>query len=332
MTTEALFSEAAIARGLGCRTIVRTGWIEGMSMADYLAIPALSASGLWLFSQRSPAHYKAAQDEPREETDEQRTGTALHTALLEPELFDSSYIVLGQCVANTDNGKGKRCTNPGKVRRGEPFDSDYCGVHDPAKGQPMPEGTRIVKVDEIDSIRGMRDAVLKHETARKFFVGKGRSEVVGVWRDKATGVLCKIRLDRQLERAAFIHADVKTCQDASTAAFPRQAARMGYVHRSAWYRRGMEALGTPATASVLVAVERDRPHGVNVFALEEKDLGIIGGTIDAKIREYAECLERDEWPAYPAGIRHLSLPAWALPEQEFSNQNEWAAAAAESTI
>jgi hypothetical protein len=192
----------------------------------------------------------------------------------------------------------------------------------------MADGIEVMPAEALTRIEGMRKAVLDHPNAGGFFRGKGRSEVVGIWRDRATGVLCKIRLDREIDRAAWIHADVKTCADASVKIFPRHAARMGYVHRSAWYRRGLEALGRPATASVLIAVERTKPHGVQPFLLNERDLGVIGGTIDAQLHQFAECLQRDVWPGYPDGLRELSLPPWELPEQEFpSTDNAWTASA-----
>ena len=48
----------------------------------------------------------------------------------------------------------------------------------------------------------------------EYFRGRGCSELVGVWRDPETGVLCKIRLDRKIDRAEWIHTDIKTTANA----------------------------------------------------------------------------------------------------------------------
>src|SRR5690606_35349649 len=156
---------------------------------------------------------------------------------------------------------GARCTYQASVWR---TGGHYCGTHDPEKGAPMPAGIEVISEDALDQVLGMKAAVLAHPDARKFSGGRGRSEVTGVRRDEATGVLCKIRLDREIGRAA-IHADVKTCTDASVDGFSRQIVRMGYARKSAFYRRGMAALGRPAIGSVLIAVEKAPPFGCQTF-------------------------------------------------------------------
>lgn len=291
-------------------TGIAAGWHEGLTLEQYLAIPALSASALMDF-RRSPAHYRWAQENPKDPTPAMLEGTALHMALLEPHLFADRYVALGQCDA-IKKGDGQRCTNQGIVLRG---DSSFCGVkgHDPSPGEPMPAGVHVMPAEALDRIEGMKRAVLAHPEARQFFRGRGRSEVTGVWRDEETGVLCKIRLDRDIDRA-FIHADVKSTGDASEEVFRRQIGRMGYLWKSAWYRRGMAALGREATASVLIAVESQPPHGVAAYLLDEDDLTIVGREIDRYISAFRTCLDADFWPGYDTGLRPMKLKPWDLPD------------------
>lgn len=286
---------------------ITEGWHEDLSLEDYLAIPAMSASGLLEF-RRSPTHYRWAQQNPKEATPAMKEGSALHLALLEPHLFEGRYVALGQCEGK--KGDGDRCTYQGSVYRAG---SSFCKTHDPQKGEPQDPAIHVMAAEALERIEGMRKAVLAHPDAAQFFRGKGRSEVTGVWRDEASGVLCKIRLDRDIDRA-FIHADVKTCPDASDEAFTKHAGRMGYVTKAAWYRRGMAALGREATASVLIAVEQKPPHGCQTFLLDEGDLAALAADFDRTLASYAECLERDEWPSYPGGLRALKLKPWDLPD------------------
>lgn len=296
---------------------VQTGWFFDMPMDEYLAIPALSSSGLERF-RRSPAHYRYERDHPKPATDAMKLGTALHSALLEPDLFAAQYVTVGQCEGVKKDGE--RCGYGGSVYRDG---SSYCGRHDPGKGAPMAEGVEVVSEDALARVQGMRDAVLSHPEARQFFRGRGASEVTGIWRDEETGVLCKIRLDRQIDRAA-IHADVKTCKDASTEGFTRQAGRMGYGRKAAFYRRGMEALRTPAIASVLIAVESQPPHGCQAFLLDEDQLNRLGRDIDSDLSRYAECLRTGEWPGYATGLRALELKPWDMPGDDNNDtDDEW---------
>lgn len=281
------------------------GWYEGVPMEDYLAIPAMSASGLVKFA-RSPAHYKEEKDNPKPETKLMAEGTALHMALLEPELFEESYIILGQCEGIT--GKNVRCSYQGSIYRDG---LSFCKTHDPQKNQPMAPGIRVISADAKAEIEGMRGAVLGHPDASRFFAGQGRSEVVGVWIDEATGVPCKIRLDRDIERAV-VHADVKTCADASEAAFPRQAKRMGYPLKCAFYRRGMKALGRQAMGSVLIAVERKRPHGVKLHIVDEDAIAKLQGLISRNLLRYAKCERTGVFPGYERGMNTIQFTDWEL--------------------
>lgn len=302
--------------------IVAPGWYKDIPMADYLAIDAMSSSGIELF-RRSPLHFKVRPED--KETPAKKEGTALHLALLEPEKFKGRYISVGRCEATKSDRT--RCTYNGSVIRLEAGKAhSYCGTHDPFKGR-VEEGIEIMPAEALDRIEGMRQAVLAHPDARQFFVGRGASELVGVWKDPATGVLCKIRLDRQIDRADFIHADLKSTADASEDAFRRTAGRLGYHRKCSWYRRGMAELGKPATSSVLIAVESPKPHGCATYILDEVQLKKVGQAIDGLLYRYAECLETGNFPGYDTGLRHLSFAKWDMPAEQRGEGAEWDASA-----
>ncbi len=285
------------------------GWYEGLSLAEYLAIPAMSASGI-VAANRSPAHFKEERDNPRPATPDMKEGSALHCALLEAHLFARQYLVLGPCEAELKSGarKGEECGSSGKVLRDG---RSFCGKHDPADGEPMEVET--ITEEQHARIVGMRDAILAHSDARRFFIGEGRSEVTGIWRDAKTGLLCKLRLDRDIGRAA-IHADVKTCRSAHASAFRRHAVQMGYPLKCAWYRRGMKELGRPAIGSVLIAAEKKRPHGVQLFLVSEANIGALQGVIDRNLLRIAECERTGVWPGYDSGMRELEMKPWEIEE------------------
>lgn len=301
-------------------SIYEPGWYPDLPMDEYLRIPAMSASGMEAF-RRSPAHYRYEREHPKAATDAMREGTALHLALLEPEVYAGRYVSLRQCYGVKKDGA--RCSNQASVYRstGPDNEAHYCGVHDPWKGEPMDSGIEVMSADALNRVEAMRLAVLEHPEAAEFFRGEGRSEVSGIWRDERTGVLCKLRLDREISRAA-IHADVKTTRSAAADFFPRDAAKRGYHRKAAWYRRGMAALGKPAIASVLIAVESAPPHGCQMFLIDEEDLRKAGAPFDAMLARYAECEKTGRWPGYDAGFRHMTVPPWELDDAPAETDND----------
>lgn len=276
-------------------------------MAAYLALDAMSASRLEKV-RRSPLQYRHSLQEDDTTSDALERGTALHMALLEPEYFEGHYVVLGQCDGVKKDGD--RCSYQGLVYRGG---GSYCKTHDPMKGvDPDPE---IVTLKEPDyqAVLGMRDAVLAHPRARTLFEGRGGPEITGVWEDQETGVLCKVRPDRLVERAGM-HVAVKSTRDAAPWAFPRDAENRGYFRSLALYRRGLRALGWPYQATAVLAVESTAPFDLVCYLPDEAELDGADREVTRLLRQYRTCLETDTWPGYQAaedGFMTLRRPAWA---------------------
>ena len=298
--------------------LLPNGWHEDIPMPDYIADPALSSSGS-VKLDKTPKTFDHDRSHPKEETKAMIEGTALHHAVLEPDTFDGYYVVLGRCEA--DKKDGNRCTNPGVIYRDG---LSYCGVrgHDPwGKALEADADIRVFQEDQMERLRLATASVLGHDVAKKYFHGQGRSEVTGIWTDEATGVRCKIRLDREIARASH-HVDLKYTADISDQGFKRIAGRMGWVQRSAFYRRGMAALGKPADASVILAVENVAPHDCRSFLLNEEQIDAFGQKIDGLLASYASCLDTDEWPGYPQVLTPLSLNWWDLPDAPATNDFE----------
>src|SRR6185503_13815919 len=79
-------------RGERSARLASVGLHHGVPMREYLKIDALGSSRLEHLAV-SPLHYRYMSTQPDEETDAQELGTALHVAVLEPDLFDSAYVI-----------------------------------------------------------------------------------------------------------------------------------------------------------------------------------------------------------------------------------------------
>ena len=82
---------------------------------DYHAIKAVSATFLKRFLLDTPAHAKAMLDGLLdEESSAMSKGTALHAALLEPELFKTSFVIGPEVARNTKEWKAFAAQHPGR--------------------------------------------------------------------------------------------------------------------------------------------------------------------------------------------------------------------------
>lgn len=254
--------------------------IHGMPSAIYHGIKALSKSGLDQF-RKSPAHFRAWQDgtTKNESSPALEFGTAVHMAILEPELFAKSYTLF----------TGDRRNKDGKMA--------YEAV--------IASGKIPLNQEQWDNITGAAAAVHAHPTAA-LLVEKIQTEVSCF--DSWNGVKVKARIDG-LAKDYII--DVKTTQDASPVAFGKSCAQFRYHVQAAWYQRI-----TGVNRFIFIAVEKEAPYGVACYELDEQAISLGHIIIEEQLRTYVECEQLNSWPCYSSHIQSLSLPAWAARQSE----------------
>jgi len=303
--------------GVAAAEGLEPGIHRDVPIRDYLALPYMSASRLEVF-RRSPLQYRHALTVEKEPTDAMLRGTALHLALLEPGKFEGRYVTIGRCAGR--KADGERCQYNGSVYRDG---QSFCGTHDPAKGDPIDPSVHVMKQPEYDKVLGMRDAVKERDTpgaerARTLFEGRGEFEVTVVFDDPETGVRCRIRPDRLVERAGM-HVALKSARNAAGYAFRRDAENRGYFRSLALYRRGLLAVGWPYRDTSVLAIEPEPPHDLECWLADEDEHGLRSADreVTAALREYAECERDDQWPGYNrGGFALLTRPSWATDTEE----------------
>ena len=282
------------------------GVYTGVPMSEYHKWDAASNSRLSRLL-KSPAHLKAAMDEEYTETPAQRQGRVSHTAILEPDEFESRYVVIGQCDGKTKSGK--RCSRSGAVyREGQSF----CGQHDPKPGVAH-EGPEVISESERDVALAQRDKVFSRAAAKTLLTGSGEVELGVLWHDQETDVLCKGRWDRHSpDIAGGAIVDLKTTKDASRLEFERSIFNFGYFRQAGLYLSGAQVRRLPAKRFVIIAVEKTPPYEVAVYRLS--DSATEEGLKQSRLllRRYAECAESGEYPGYPDRVVDVFLPPWAF--------------------
>jgi hypothetical protein len=173
-------------------------------------------------------------------------------------------------------------------------------------------GAVPLKPADWDTVHAMAEALQQHPHAPKLFT-RGQPEKSLVWRDEATGVLCRAKAD-WLRPDGIV--DYKTCDRADLDSLTRGVHNYGYYIQAAFYLRGFRALHSAEPFFAFVAQEKEPPHLVQVFQLTDRALAYGDRKCADALDLYAACVEADEWPGYPTDdIPEIDLPAWIRTEE-----------------
>lgn len=258
--------------------------IENMPSADYFAVDAASNSGLKLIRQ-SPAHYKYREPEDFD-TRAKQIGTALHMALLEPDLFGSHYL-----VAQCDDRR----------------DAKYKGLAKDAGGE------RVLTISEHRRLINMQNAAYSLPRFKRMMSAPGRNELSVFTVDPETGVPVKCRFDRKLDVSPAL--DIKKCQDARGSEFSRAITNYGYYMQIPFYMDLWKwETGESIDEFPLVAIEEKAPHGVVFHDLDEVALILGRKHYREALDTYARCLDSGVWPGYEEESEVTSVTSWVANE------------------
>lgn len=273
---------------------------DDMPHADYLAVEALSASGIKRMLQ-SPMHYRFDQDHPSETTESMLLGTALHMAILEPERFAEQVVI-------TPDDAPRRPT-AAQWSAAKPSPASLAAMQWWTEFNAQAEGKIVLTAEQGARVEGMAGAVRRHPIHDEM-MGSGASEVSYFWRDARLDIPCKARFDRLNESGyAF---DVKSCQDASRDGFMRAITSFKYHLQEAHYRNGYEHLRDESLRAFLfVAVESAAPYGCAVYVIEPNAVRFALDRVEEAMVLYAHCLKTGYWRGYSETVQPLVLPRWA---------------------
>jgi PDDEXK-like domain of unknown function (DUF3799) len=257
---------------------------ENMPNGEYHATAGISNSGLSLIA-RSPAHYRFSA--PSEPTRSMEIGTAIHTAVLEPERFASEYVLL------------KNITD----RRSSAY-KDATKIH---------SSERVLTGTEADKVQGMAESVLGNPHAQALIQHPdARTELSVFTQDPETGVTVKCRFDLMTPGKAL---DLKKTQDARADAFAKSVANYRYMVQAAFYSDVWKwETGETLEAFGFLCVEEEMPHASAIYVLDDEAMEYGRKLYRRDLNRYAECLESGEWPSIDQAPSVLTLPAWVYRE------------------
>lgn len=253
-----------------------------MNDHDYHALPRLSASGAKTLL-KSPARYRWERDHPTEPTAAMRFGTMLHALVLEPHIFAERYALAPEVDRRTKEGKAAAeqwtTDNPGRI------------------AVPVSDWDRVHQMARSVETSGAGDLMTGGEMERPI-----------LW--ERDGVPLKAKLDC-LAPSCII--DLKTTSAEDEDGIQRAAWSFGYHISAAAYQEAAEVATGKRLPKVFVFVQSFAPY--DVVVLEASDDFIAKGRElwDRAVRQYAACIEFDDWPGMAAGFTSgkLTPPRWA---------------------
>lgn len=235
---------------------------------------------------RSPEYYKFRKENPMQQTESMMFGSAVHTAILEPQLFDDLYAIIPKVDKRTKAGKVKWAI----------FEEEN-------------QGKTLLKEEQAERIRDIVKKV-KSKVSILNYIDNGFKEVS--FYGEMNGILCRGRADNLIPDLGMI-VDIKTTQDARPIEFQRSAIKYGYDIQSAYYLDlASKVTGVQFDKFIFITIESNAPHGMQVYVADPVLVEIGRTKYQQGMEIYNECLAKDEWPDYEDKVLNLAPPIWAL--------------------
>lgn len=256
---------------------------------DYFSRPELSQSQLKDFMV-SPAYYKLRREKPRVETEAMAIGTAVHAAVLEPEIFVKKYVVSGKIDRRTKAGK-------------EEFE----------KFNVENSGKTVLNCETYDMILSMRDSVLDHPRVKDIFKLPMQAEKEIFF--ELEEVACKAKLDAIVPSINTV-IDFKTARSASADSFKKDMINMQYDVQAFWYCEAYKSLtGKYPGFYAFIVASKEEPYPVGFFSVDSEFLDRGRYYALKALKKFKECVEKDIWPKNESDeVIQINTPEWALKE------------------
>jgi hypothetical protein len=295
----------------------------GIPMATYLAMPAVSASGVrrmvdacpaaaWWDSWLNPKREDSSSDET------QSIGVAAHAVLLEGSMSRAVELIDPAKYPAKNGNIPEGWTNPAiRAARDEAAARGKVALLPAAHAKV--EAMVIEARSFIGTLRETEPAIW-----RAFQPDGGDSEATLLW--DARGLPCRARADR-ISKDRRLIVDVKTCgSTAEPDAWGRtQLVGMGYYVSAAFYRRAVEALFDVVPDYVFLVQEQEAPFLCSLVGVDPQGLELGASKVRRGMDMWRSCLASDRWPAYPNRVCYPEMPPWERARWESGQGGEQAA-------
>jgi exodeoxyribonuclease VIII len=289
-----------------------------MTNAEYHAAEGISKSHLDLV-RRSPLHYWQGYVNPdrgpRPHSPVFVLGSAIHSAILEPDLFPVEFIVMPEDAPKPPT---ELQLNP---RKGAPKLEHLEAAQWWDEFTVKTVGKTIITVDQHATALGCRDSVFKHPKARAL-LARGLAEQTYIALDPITGARIKARPDWTTISGAIL--DVKSTMDASPDGFGHSVRKFRYHVQQPWYQDCIEAALDAEVNKEwhFLAVEKFPPYACALYTLPQALVRAGRKAMHADLQTILNCRASGTWPGYGDDSTELPLKPWEQAEDEATTPEE----------
>lgn len=260
------------------------GWHNDMSNEDYHGSPGISKSSLDMVNKS--INHLLNRQEVRKETPQMVLGTAVHAAILEPNLWPDGFVRGPDADMRTKEWKDARSA--------------------------LPAGVKLMKPADYDKVEQMAVAALSHPDPVIGYIKnmQGIAEGSLFQRHPQTGLLIKCRPDF-LSPEHKVIVDVKTTKNASPEDFAKSCGQFRYDVQAAMYTDMVTREFGGEWKFVFIAVENQPPFNVGVYVLSPQDLDFGSVIYNQDIAKYAQWYDGYETnTGYQEECMTLQVPAY----------------------
>lgn len=270
---------------------MEAGIYYGMSNEDYHTDEAIGSTTIKSISV-SPANLYF---NPFKGSKSAHIGTAIHSALLEPDLFEKEFIREPEISSRASKEYKALLAN-----------------NDPEK---------ILIGSEVETINRMFDSSRLNEDFMDYIGAKGNSEISMFATCPVTGLNLKCRFDRLSDSHPF-PLDVKSCRDASQRGFSQAFGQYHYHVQAAFYLYVLRLVtGRELNQFAFFAIENSAPFKNCMYYIGEDSLELGRKIMFDAMNKLVECLEdeslKTEGMVLPSS--EINVPAY-LFDEEFDDE------------
>ena len=274
--------------------------LKRMSNTEYHSLDYVSKSHLDEVN-KSPFHYWDRYINPDrvvpEPTKQMLLGSAMHTMVLEPELFEKEYLV--------ESANAPKRPTAAQLNAKKPSTQTLDAIAYWKKFDEKANGKNLISIDDYERLTIMRKRIFDHPAASTILNMSGVTEQSYQWKDSQTGEICKSRPDFHTSDNTLL-VDLKTTEDASMFGFQKSIHSFRYHVQAAWYLRSL----AKAEQFVFIAVEKKPPYLVAVYNASKDMVEAGNRAADKNLALLAECRKSDKWVGYSEEIQDIDLPRY----------------------
>lgn len=282
----------------------KPGIYKNVPMEEYQKWDAVHKS-MFHHILKSSLHLQHYLDHGEEDRDIMVFGNLVDCLLLEPELFESRYIITPE-------------TYPSIVKKGLTFkpwswNANYCKEWRDQKSEENP-GIKIISNDDLTRAKNIVERILAHPTAGKWLLGSDR-QVSLSWIDPETDLPCKGRMDAFDVKQII---DLKITHNAHPSAFARILNDFKYHAGAAFYHdglllaQGIQPEESPSIPCSFIVAEDEPPHDVICYYLGPQSFEVGRIIYREAMQRYKDFIDTGDRSGYSNVAEEIEIPGYAL--------------------